>query len=76
MQSRLTKEYPTVTWQAQKRGMVGSGLCSESLRTHSNLGELKNRLGGLVLENMGKLEGRERKGKLAAENDERMGNDE
>ena len=40
------------------------------------LGELQNRLAGLMLENVGKLEGRERKGKLAAENDQRVGIDQ
>ena len=48
IQSRLTKECPAVTWQAQELGVEGAEMCSEILRAATHSDELRSRLGGLM----------------------------
>ena len=48
IKSMLTKEWPTVPWQAQEIGVERSGMRSEILRAATHLGELRSRPRGLM----------------------------
>ena len=48
IQTRLTTECPTVSWQAQELGVEGTEMCSEILRKVTHSDELRSRLGGLM----------------------------